>query len=101
MSPWYMNLLENPVTVQFQHRWLAIATTMAVAVFWFRAVRSNVSRNARIVMHLFLGIALLQVALGIMTLLYVVPVPLAVVHQAGAMALFTAALTATHVLKTQ
>jgi cytochrome c oxidase assembly protein subunit 15 len=37
-------------------------------------------------------LALLQVALGIATLLLVVPVSLGAAHQAGAMALLTAAL---------
>ena len=50
-------------------------------------------------MNGLLVIALLQLALGISTLLLVVPLLLAVAHQAGAMLLLTAALVAFHALR--
>jgi cytochrome c oxidase assembly protein subunit 15 len=40
------------------------------------------------------------VLLGITTLLYVVPIPLAAAHQAGALVLFSIALTLQHSLRT-
>jgi cytochrome c oxidase assembly protein subunit 15 len=43
--------------------------------------------------------ATVQAALGIATLLLVVPLPLAVAHQAGAMLLVTAAVVARHALR--
>ncbi|HEY6862280.1 MAG TPA: COX15/CtaA family protein, partial [Burkholderiales bacterium] len=46
-----------------------------------------------------LGLFILQIALGISTLLLRVPVPLAAAHQAGALAVFTAALVAAHALR--
>jgi len=100
MSPWYLNPFENTITVQFDHRWLATATAAAICFFWFRAVRSDVSPRVRLVVHLFLGALALQFTLGVVTLLYVVPVPLAVAHQAGAMVLLTAALSAAHAVRT-
>ena len=45
------------------------------------------------------ALATLQAALGIATLLLVVPLPLAVAHQAGALLLVTAALVAFHALR--
>ena len=45
--------------------------------------------------------ALLQVALGVATLLLVVPIPLAVAHQAGAVLLLTAALVFRHTLRAE
>jgi cytochrome c oxidase assembly protein subunit 15 len=42
---------------------------------------------------------IVQIGLGIATLLMVVPLPLAVAHQAGAMLLFTAALWVNHKLR--
>ena len=50
-------------------------------------------------MPALLTIALLQLALGISTLLFVVPLPLAVAHQAGAMLLLTMAVVAFHTLR--
>ena len=41
----------------------------------------------------------LQVALGITTLLLLVPIPLAAAHQAGAVLLLTAALLSNHALR--
>jgi cytochrome c oxidase assembly protein subunit 15 len=40
-----------------------------------------------------------QIALGVATVLLVVPVPLAAAHQAGAVLLFTAAINAAHALR--
>jgi heme A synthase len=42
---------------------------------------------------------LIQATLGITTLLLVVPVPLAALHQAGAVLLFAAAINAAHTLR--
>ena len=104
---WWRNMLENPSTVQFQHRCLAMTTFTSIITFWlwarFGRVRINnlveKSVNGRIwdllntrmrgsvtgVLHL----ALLQVTLGISTLIYMVPTPLAAAHQAGSLALLT------------
>jgi cytochrome c oxidase assembly protein subunit 15 len=49
-------------------------------------------------LHTLAAVATLQAALGISTLLLVVPLPLAVAHQAGALLLLTAALVARHAL---
>ena len=46
-----------------------------------------------------LAVALLQVALGIATLLLVVPIPLAAAHQAGAVLLLTAAINFRHAVR--
>ncbi|HEV2042496.1 MAG TPA: COX15/CtaA family protein, partial [Casimicrobiaceae bacterium] len=51
--------------------------------------------------HLLLAMLLIQVTLGIATLLLVVPLPLAALHQSGAVLLFAAALYAAHALRRQ
>ena len=48
---------------------------------------------------LLLGMLAVQVALGIATLLYVVPLPLAALHQAGAVITFALALNVAHALR--
>jgi len=98
LEPPLANLFENIVTVQFTHRVLALATLVAACVLWWRAVRHPAARPARHAFHLLLAAALVQAALGVSTLLLMVPVALAAAHQAGALLLFTAALYARHAL---
>jgi cytochrome c oxidase assembly protein subunit 15 len=92
LDPAYRNFFENPVTVQFSHRVLAILTLVAVVVFVFRAGARKIPLRARSAFRCLLGGAFLQVALGISTLILVVPLPIAAAHQAGALLLWTAAL---------
>ena len=98
LSPWYRNLFENIATVQFDHRLLATCTLIAVMVFWWAATRVPMARRARLAAHLLLAMVLIQVTLGVSTLLLHVPVALAAAHQAGALALFTLVLFAIHAL---
>ena len=86
LSPPVINLFENPVTVQFQHRILAVTSLLAVILLWLSTLRQ--ARNARRVSHWLMIAALAQVGLGIATLLLVVPVPVAATHQGGAMVVF-------------
>jgi cytochrome c oxidase assembly protein subunit 15 len=53
-------------------------------------------RSARVGIHLLLLAGILQVSMGIGTLLLHVPVPLAAAHQAGALSLLTVALFVVH-----
>ena len=50
-------------------------------------------------MNVLAAVAVVQVAFGISALLLVVPVPLAALHQAGAVALFLAAIWLAHELR--
>jgi heme a synthase len=95
LSPWWRNLFENPAAVQFNHRVIATATFALAVWVWFRARRSASAPLLRAT-RFVLAAALLQVSLGISTLLTSVPVALGVAHQAGAVLLFTAALLALH-----
>ena len=94
LQPWWRNMFENVASVQFDHRILAMTVLASVIVFWIAARRLDLPRRSRLAVDALLAVVLLQVALGISTLLLVVPVPLAVAHQAGALLLFTAALVA-------
>ncbi len=91
-APWWRDVFENRATVQFHHRVLALSSFFAVAIFVWRVLRASPPVFVRRASVALAHIAVLQVGLGIATLLLVVPVPLAALHQAGAMALFTAAL---------
>lgn len=98
LEPWPRNLLANPIAIQFAHRWIALLTFAAVAAFWLVALRSALPRQARIAVHFLLAAALLQVALGISTLVLQVPIVLGVAHQGGAVVLLTALLYLLHSL---
>jgi heme a synthase len=101
MSPWYVNLGENTTTVQFDHRWLATLTGVAVIAYWLRTISVDLSPGVQGMQHLLLLAVLAQITLGVLTLLYVVPVPIAAAHQAGAMVLLSAVLAAAHALKVE
>lgn len=91
-EPFYLNFFENIVTVQFQHRVLATLVLLSVLIFWLFAKRHALSHWTRIGSHLLVALALIQVGLGIGTLLLYVPISLAAAHQANALLLFTVAL---------
>ncbi|MEM7397607.1 MAG: COX15/CtaA family protein [Pseudomonadota bacterium] len=91
-EPWYLNPFENPLTVQFDHRMLGYVLVLATVLqAWWLARRPGGTylRGSAIALA---SLCLLQVALGIWTLLSFVPIELGLAHQAGAIVVFTAAL---------
>jgi cytochrome c oxidase assembly protein subunit 15 len=93
MSGW-RNAFENPIAAQLHHRLLAVATALLVWSVWLLAERRRWSLTLRRWMRLSAAAALVQVSLGIATLLLAVPVTVAVLHQVGAVALLTGLLLA-------
>jgi cytochrome c oxidase assembly protein subunit 15 len=94
-SPWWRNLFESHAAVQFDHRVLALTTFFAVATTWATLRRASAPRLARR-LDLALAAAMLQLALGISTLLLRVPVTLGVAHQGGAALLLVTLILAWH-----
>jgi cytochrome c oxidase assembly protein subunit 15 len=99
LHPFIRNWFENLAAVQFDHRLLAMTTAAAVLALWAAGLRRPLPSSARIALWALLAAVVLQVALGISTLLLVVPIPLAAAHQAGAVLLLTAALVFRHTLQ--
>lgn len=99
LVPGWRNLFENVVTIQFAHRVLAVVVTVTVAAWWAASLRLPRGDPARLTGFLTLLALVVQVALGISTLLYKVPLVLGAAHQAGAIALLTLVLIHTHALK--
>ncbi len=99
MDPLLVNFFEDIATVQFTHRLLALLVVVAVGGFWLGARNTRLARRGRIALGVLAVTAAGQAALGIATLLLVVPVPLAAAHQGGALALFTVALWTAYELR--
>lgn len=87
-SPTWLNFLANPAAVQFSHRWLAITTFVLAITLSLRVTHAGL----RPIGLLLGGTALLQVGLGVATLLGGVPIALAAIHQANAILLLSALL---------
>jgi cytochrome c oxidase assembly protein subunit 15 len=91
-APWWRNLFDNTLTVQFEHRMTAYALFVLAILHALDAVRSRAG-SAAVNGALWLAAAItLQAGLGILTLLNAVPVTLALAHQAVAIAVLTLAV---------
>jgi len=87
-SPAWINLFENGTTVQFIHRWMAkllFLGVLALAAFRWRAETATAA-----------AMAVLQLSLGIATILSGVTIGIATAHQAGAVLLLTTLLVVRH-----
>jgi cytochrome c oxidase assembly protein subunit 15 len=88
LEPWWLNVFENGTTIQFVHRWLATLLVLGVLVLAWRARRPETLAAA--------AMALLQLGLGIATILSGVDIAVATLHQAGAVLLLTALIVVRH-----
>lgn len=89
MEPWYKNILENVTMVQFIHRLSAYGVALLVATLWIRVQCFNYAASIKNSVNFLAIMLIIQLTLGVLTLLYHVPVILASLHQAGAMVLFS------------
>ena len=91
-SPGLNDLFESIAAVQFNHRLGAYLVTIGAVWFWFAARRSPLSNRA----SLLLATVIVQVTLGIWTVLAATPINLGLLHQAGALAVLASSLYALH-----
>ncbi|HEY4137329.1 MAG TPA: COX15/CtaA family protein [Casimicrobiaceae bacterium] len=100
LDPAWTNFFWNMATVQFDHRLLALIVAIVTIVLW-RRLNTTADLPSLAVWggRLLLGMVAIQIALGIATLLYVVPLPLAALHQGGAILTFAFALNVAHALR--
>jgi len=91
-APWWRNLFENALTVQFEHRMTAYVLFALAAWHMFDAIRSGAGDAAVSGARWLAAVITLQATLGILTLLYQVPIVLALAHQAVAIAVLTLAV---------
>ena len=94
-TPWWRNLFDNPLTVQFEHRMTAYALLILALVHAIDATRSRAGAAVTSGAWSLLAAIMLQAALGILTLLHQVPIDLALAHQATAMVVLALAVLQT------
>ncbi len=92
LSPFYLNMFEDVISVQFNHRLLAQSLFLIVAILWLKAGKVELGKRGRLAINVLATVVLVQVVLGITTLLLMVPVTIGAFHQAGAVVVFMAAL---------
>ncbi|HEY1325609.1 MAG TPA: COX15/CtaA family protein [Casimicrobiaceae bacterium] len=100
LEPAWKNFFWNMATVQFDHRAIAWLIAFVTPWVWWRVrTADGAPPRARSGATLLLAMVALQIALGIATLVNVVPLPLAAAHQAGALLVFALAINLAHALR--
>jgi len=92
LAPLWRDIVDNPVTVQFIHRSLAIVVASAALLIAWRMAKAGAGWRAGA-----LGFAVIvQFALGVLTLIHAVPIGLGVAHQGWAAVLLASAVALAH-----
>lgn len=91
-TPWWRNLFENALTVQFNHRMMAYLLAVIVILHAIDVLRSVDHHDAIAGALTLVALVGIQAALGILTLLHEVPIALALAHQAVAVLVLTIAV---------
>jgi cytochrome c oxidase assembly protein subunit 15 len=94
LAPAWHNAIDNPIVVQFIHRWLAFVAAAGLVWLAVRAIKAGATARGR----LLIALVGLQIVLGISTLMSGVEIVIAVAHQLNATLLLIAAVAAAHAL---
>ncbi|MCC3861043.1 COX15/CtaA family protein [Pseudemcibacter aquimaris] len=85
------NMLDNPLTIHFEHRTFAyIVSIVALGLWW--ELKSDGRRSVRFAANLVVLTVLGQFALGVLTIMNMVAIPIAAAHQGGAIVTLSASL---------
>lgn len=98
-SPAWLAAFEDVTTIQFNHRLFAYLLFFLLGSFALRLLLQNRDRTLRFIGGALLTALLVQISLGIATLLSHVAVPVAALHQGGAILLLTVMVVATQRLR--
>ena len=96
LEPLWKNFFEGHAGVQFIHRYIAYVVVLFVGIIFYRAQKIQLTPQQRKIIYALGIIVLLQFTLGVLTLLYNVPIVIAVLHQTGAFFLFSTTLLLIH-----
>ncbi|EEB16379.1 cytochrome C oxidase assembly protein cox15, putative [Pediculus humanus corporis] len=99
LSPWYKNFTENPTAVQLDHRILGISTFSLIMITKLISRKYHLPKTAKWAVNSLTLMAILQVLMGISTLVHYVPTSQAVAHQSGSTTLLTTAIWFAHEMK--
>ncbi len=80
-SPVIRNFIEGKSGVQFIHRYLAYIVVGVIAFIWYRSKQLEKDDTQANSLNIILIIVCIQFVLGVLTLLYRVPITLGVLHQ--------------------
>ena len=89
-NPLWRNFIEGKSGVQFVHRYLAYLVVGIILYIWYRSRKLKLTLPQQRGVNWLVGLVFLQFLLGVLTLIYAVPVWLGVSHQVGAFFLLTA-----------
>jgi cytochrome c oxidase assembly protein subunit 15 len=88
LDPAVVNFVQNPIAVQWMHRVLGTLLALATLGLFVAVARRETDRLTRRFNTSFIALIAAQYLLGVLTLIYFVPVTLGVIHQATAMVIF-------------
>ena len=89
-NPLWRNFVEGKSGVQFVHRYLAYFVVGIILYIWIKSRKYSLSLLQKRGLDLLFYGVLIQFLLGVLTLIYAVPVSLGVAHQVGAFFLLSA-----------
>jgi len=96
LEPLWKNFLKGIAGVQFLHRYIAYVVVILVGIIFYRTQKMQLTSQQRKIINALGIIVLAQFTLGVITLLYGVPIVIAVLHQTGAFFLFATTLLLIH-----
>ncbi len=92
----WINIFETPQTIVFIHRWLAWLGLIAVPVVYYFVKKQNYPQDIQKGLQWLIGVVVLQITLGVLTILSYVNIVIALVHQANAILVFALAVYFIH-----
>ncbi len=92
-----MNPFSHPTSIHFIHRVLAWLSVAAVLFFWWKTRVTKVSKRQAMVALALVGMVALQFLLGVFTVIFNMPIVIAVAHQGGGFLLLGVAVVNAHV----
>ncbi|MFD2550307.1 COX15/CtaA family protein [Bizionia sediminis] len=84
LEPFYKNLIENPSGIQFIHRTLAYFVVASIFVLWFKARELPLTMLQQKAINTLLILVGFQFLIGVLTIIYAVPLWLGILHHIGA-----------------
>lgn len=88
----FQNIAENASGIQFVHRTLAVVVVLSLCFIWVKSNKLTLSKQQNLGITLLIYGVTIQFILGVLTLIYQVPVIMGALHQSGAFFLFAVSI---------